>query len=374
MQFYSHTVFEHLAPVITPYLTLKEAFTLLMTRKDTPAGLIADLSSRVQDLTRQPLFGDNQETLTKAQRIQLIGERLRPLREAITLHKTSYEDSLIIRQLNDKTYLELLSFRPDCMRNLDLIHPYLKINEKTRPIHERALARREIVRAFSMLCRFKTEETPTPKSYAEEGLPESPWFAQSAENFSLRRLAFVEFFIKEYTIDINEIDKQGHTPLLQAIASEDMELITFLIAHGANVNKRGTCRELTRSTEPPYINSKSPIERSGVFSSLVGENSFAIFRLLLNNGADVNAPVSIVDFSRCTPLMLAVRMGNIPLVRAVIEHSLINILQTDYYGNTALMHAEQMIQILEQNPNEPGIAPIETYLTICDILITAQNH
>ena len=111
--------------------------------------------------------------------------------------------------------------------------------------------------------------------------------------------------------------KNRHTPLMIAAQTGQMKLVTFLIEHGANLDRR------------------DKDDQTALHYAVCGSDvSCKILSYLIENGAEVNA------FARRdnTPLMLACKYGHLNAVSSLIEHGAKVNLQ-DAIGNTAVHYA-----------------------------------
>lgn len=110
---------------------------------------------------------------------------------------------------------------------------------------------------------------------------------------------------------------QSYNALSQAVADGDLNLVTELIAKGADVNeKEGNSSDVT----PIFL--------------AVGDGNLEIAETLLNFGAKVN----VRDEERRTPLMNLDEDASAELVRLLVKHGAkVNL--TDEEGNTALINS-----------------------------------
>ena len=153
--------------------------------------------------------------------------------------------------------------------------------------------------------------------------------------------------------DINARLSDGRTPLMIASNRGQLNLVTFLIEHKADVNRQNnlgqTALHFALNTEP------NPVESSS-----------EILSCLIENGADVNA-----ECKNCTPLMRACDLGQVRRVAYLIEHGANVNLQVKS-GNTALhsvahsAHEEYSCEIARRLltagasclPNNQGMTPL----------------
>ena len=108
------------------------------------------------------------------------------------------------------------------------------------------------------------------------------------------------------------------TPLMIAAERGQMKLVTFLIEHGANLDRR------------------DKDDQTALHYAVCGSDvSCEILSYLIENGAEVNA---FTRHDNCTPLMLACKYGHLNAVTSLIEHGTKVNLQ-DAIGNTAVHYA-----------------------------------
>ncbi|PWU09324.1 MAG: hypothetical protein C5B51_06470 [Terriglobia bacterium] len=153
--------------------------------------------------------------------------------------------------------------------------------------------------------------------------------------------------------DVNQAEANGVTPLLIAIANEHLELARLLLDHGANLTAadfwgRTALWETieVRNLEYTYSHSdEHTVDR---------EAALALFKVLLDRGADVNArikevppirrwvlpisDISWVDFTGQTPFLRAAQSGDITVMRLLLERGADPNIPT-FSGTTALMAA-----------------------------------
>jgi quinoprotein dehydrogenase-associated probable ABC transporter substrate-binding protein len=135
---------------------------------------------------------------------------------------------------------------------------------------------------------------------------------------SATRSGFVEVatYLIDHKADANLTDRSGWTPLMWATWGDNPALVKMLIAHGARVDTTDN-----DGLTPLAIAAQNAKIRST--------------RVLLEAGADVNAPVAKAGY---TPLMLASRFGPDELAATLIEHGA-NVNASNPGGVTALMIA-----------------------------------
>jgi uncharacterized protein len=118
-------------------------------------------------------------------------------------------------------------------------------------------------------------------------------------------------------IDVNEAQVDGNTALHWAVRFDDLDMATRLMAAGANV------AAVNRVSAPPML-----------LAAING--SAAMLELLLDHGADPNAPLSVTGD---TPLMIAARTGLPEAVNVLLEANAEINAREFWGGGTALMYA-----------------------------------
>jgi quinoprotein dehydrogenase-associated probable ABC transporter substrate-binding protein len=126
----------------------------------------------------------------------------------------------------------------------------------------------------------------------------------------------VATYLIEHKADANLIDRSGWTPLMWATWGDNPALVKMLIAHGAKLDA---------------------MDNDGLTPLAIAAQNAKVkaTRVLLDAGADVNAPVTKGGY---TPLMLASLSGSNELATSLIEHGA-NVNATNTGGVTPLMIA-----------------------------------
>jgi uncharacterized protein len=126
----------------------------------------------------------------------------------------------------------------------------------------------------------------------------------------------------------------GQTPLMWASARRHPEMMRLLIGNGADVNARSTVRDyqrhVTAEGRPKNLD-------SGGFTPLLyatRENCMACVEVLLGHGADINLP----DPDGVSPLHLAIMNANWDVARRLLEAGA-DVNQWDIFGETPLFTA-----------------------------------
>ncbi len=124
------------------------------------------------------------------------------------------------------------------------------------------------------------------------------------ENYDLTTLIFNEDFekAKDYviknSIDLNYINNKGGTPLLVAIDTGDLDMIKFLLDHGANPNF------LSKEINTPLIEAiEIAVEESDYTYHGEKEPRIDVIELLIKYGADIR----LKDGFGRTPISFASR-------------------------------------------------------------------
>ena len=121
----------------------------------------------------------------------------------------------------------------------------------------------------------------------------------------------IKFLMEEYHVSANCVDKDGLTPIHHAVQSS-LEMVKFLLAHGADVNSRG---------------------RSGI-TPLMLTTSLEIFNFLIEHGADVYA----VDQQQRNVLLWQIEnSGSLAIIKALAEQYHFDVNQPDEVGTSPLM-------------------------------------
>lgn len=129
-------------------------------------------------------------------------------------------------------------------------------------------------------------------------------------------LPYIKFLVEDLGADVNIADRDMITPLMEAAASENYEVIKYLIDKGANVN----------------VQNKLGAD-SLTIALASGDATLAT--LLLDNGANPNHMWNKKNF---THLMNAARSGHREVLNVLLKYSAeINV--QDDQGNTALHYA-----------------------------------
>ena len=136
---------------------------------------------------------------------------------------------------------------------------------------------------------------------------------------------------------VQEVDEDGVTDLHIAAANDWAKLAKWLIANGANPNARLKYDEKVVSSttvERLGINSGSKRQGETPIHFAAFHNAVGVAKVLLANGADVNA----IDFSGYTPLHIAAIQNSRIDVAAVLLANGANVNAKNRYGGTPLHH------------------------------------
>ena len=164
--------------------------------------------------------------------------------------------------------------------------------------------------------------------------------------------------INDKTVDINETNKNGETPLFIALKKELNEIYMLLINKGANVNTPNNngksplfialenelnevCKLLI--SKGADVNQENKNGKTPLLIALENElDDLAI--LLLENGADVNK----VDNKEKTPIMYAIQRSDDKMCELLINKGAV-VNQVDMHGETPLFIASQngLVEICE---------------------------
>ena len=121
--------------------------------------------------------------------------------------------------------------------------------------------------------------------------------------------------------DVNARDYGDKTPLITASKNHNINLVTFLIENGANMDLQD-------------IDGKTALHYAVDLCGILG--------CLIRNGADVNTRTK---YDNCTPLMIASKKGLLNVVTFLIVHGA-KVDQQDKNGKTALHHAVHSRDVL----------------------------
>ena len=114
-------------------------------------------------------------------------------------------------------------------------------------------------------------------------------------------------------VNVNATTNDSCTPLTIAIKHCDVQVINFLIKHGANVELQ---------------------DKDGRTALHHAVGNYETVRCLIENGANVNATTN----DNCTPLMIASKYDDLRVINLLIKHGA-NVELQDKDGRTALYHA-----------------------------------
>jgi len=148
-----------------------------------------------------------------------------------------------------------------------------------------------------------------------------------------RNTLYIKFLL-EKGIPVDARDKDGGTPLMNAIGCRDLEIITLLLDNGADVNATGNF-----SVTPLTSVARSRPEDE--------DDGTAIVKLLLARGASVNAE----EDGMFSPLHSACSSGNAEIVKLLLAAGA-KVNATDQDGQTPLQMAkrldnQEIIKLLE---------------------------
>ena len=158
--------------------------------------------------------------------------------------------------------------------------------------------------------------------------------------------------------DVKKNMDQNITFLSKSTTNKEIkkQVIELLLANGAQINRR----------EGDYfLNSTPPLIHA------VKNNLFDIYKILIDNGADVNLPN---PYEGNTPLMYASNIDNIEIVKDLIKHGA-NVNVKNKYRETALTlkyRSEniELIKCLIENGANVNIKDSDGY----SLLLRAYNH
>jgi uncharacterized protein len=137
----------------------------------------------------------------------------------------------------------------------------------------------------------------------------------------------VENYVESHPQVVNQVSKEGFSPLILASYTGSLELVQILVSKGAAVN---------------YNSSMG----TALMAAIV-KNHVTVVQFLLEKGADVN----IWDERGTTPLIYAVQFKNKEVIKLLLNHKP-DTSHTDKNGKTAFEYAvfsgdEEIIQLLK---------------------------
>eukprot|EP01064_Diplonema_japonicum_P039211 TRINITY_DN9780_c0_g1_i1.p1 TRINITY_DN9780_c0_g1~~TRINITY_DN9780_c0_g1_i1.p1 ORF type:complete len:739 (+),score=164.61 TRINITY_DN9780_c0_g1_i1:97-2313(+) len=148
--------------------------------------------------------------------------------------------------------------------------------------------------------------------------------------------------VAEYLITkgarVHHKDRQGHTPLVQAVLCGNAET-------AATISQAGGVLGLVNSKVHEYIN-----------QAIISKDPAQV-QLFLTYGADLEP----ADFSKAPPLHLAVQQGNLEIVKLLINSGKCDLNNRDWWGYTPVDIAREA----QSRSPEPGCY---IYEAICDLL------
>lgn len=166
---------------------------------------------------------------------------------------------------------------------------------------------------------------------------------------------------------IHERDYVGSTPLLNAIASDNLELVRIFLGHGADPNVEVddgyTCLLTAIESEDESTQILTELVRAGADIHASGTNGWTPLhmaaarghvkkaRLLMESGADVNRRIEIDGEE--TPLMEAAHSGHPSTVRLLLDHGADPTMRDTMNERTPLEIAEN----ISQGP-DPGVIAV----------------
>ena len=130
------------------------------------------------------------------------------------------------------------------------------------------------------------------------------------------KFAVVKQLVAKYPAVVNGRDEdQGATPLQWAVDRDQRDIISYLLAQGADVNARGN-------------QGVSSLHRTAL------QGNTALAKYLLTHGADIN----IKDHTNATPLINAAGKGHLETVQLLLAHRPdVNVQETN--GKWSALHA-----------------------------------
>jgi len=150
--------------------------------------------------------------------------------------------------------------------------------------------------------------------------------------------------------------KSGETSLMAAVVSGNAEIVKLILAQHVDVNAKGSAGVtalmmaadsavyapvkllLDSGADPKIVSDEHWTALHGVAAAMNRSrhaSELAVARLLLDRGA----PIDISADYGGTPLALAARRGDVPMVRLLLQHGANVNAQDEQYGETPLLQA-----------------------------------
>jgi len=189
------------------------------------------------------------------------------------------------------------------------------------------------------------------------------------------KLEIVDYFLHTLGANVNQ-NRLAGTPLIFAVARNRLQMVSYLIKHGANVNLGSLSVNIT-----PLIlasqNGNFPIvqlllqnnanvhtitfeSRNALYYAVTG-GSVEIVKALLEHGAEINYRNETYG----TPLFQAVKTGNLPMVQFLLDREEVNVnLGTSLENKTPLMISveNEQFEITRALLRHPKIEITNTYI------------
>ena len=125
-------------------------------------------------------------------------------------------------------------------------------------------------------------------------------------------LSTIEFLVEKEHVDLN-YDGESYNPMLTAARCRQLDIVKYLVEHGANVN----CKNYQGNT-PLHFAAERELRED-------------IVKYLIEQGADLN----VVNKDGYTPFHFIILKGNLNNIKFCVEHGA-NINLPDKNGNTPL--------------------------------------
>ncbi|GMI03139.1 hypothetical protein TrLO_g2499 [Triparma laevis f. longispina] len=148
--------------------------------------------------------------------------------------------------------------------------------------------------------------------------------------------------------DVNEKDERGSTPLVWACRNGHLEVVTYLIEHGAEVDTKsfGSMTPLHHSCNSSFEACVAKLIVAGADSNATDEEGntclhWAVSRGVLNivvRLTDAGADISQSNNAGVTPLHKATIFNQVAVVKKLVDLGA-DVNATDNLGNTPLHHA-----------------------------------
>ncbi|WP_036299740.1 quinoprotein dehydrogenase-associated putative ABC transporter substrate-binding protein [Methylotenera sp. L2L1] len=177
----------------------------------------------------------------------------------------------------------------------------------------------------------KSSDISTLPSLVDEALKQGSSLDQELHNATIARDATRVEYLLKLGAKVNARDNEGKTPLMVAIASEDISLISGLLAYGADPNAQDhdnwtAGMHAVRSNEPKIFRLMGQYKAN--YNLVNSDEMTALAMAVMDNKA--NAAVAMLDngakpdfamgAAKYNALMLAVKKGNQQMAQTLLQY------------------------------------------------------